>query len=532
MGIEIIKDKVKFTFKADTIIDSVSVAGTFNHWDSSVNYFSRVDNYTWEISLDIDDGRHFYLFIINNKEWIIDKDNSDSSEDGQGNSSFTKYNNRIIYRSGVCKNNPGLLWKNTTALKRPEWVKECIIYELNIRQFSKSGFCGMKEKLLYLMELGINTLWIMPIFEIGIKDRIGKYGDLYAVKDFYKINKEYGTDEQFKEFIEYAHQNGFKVIIDWTMNRMSTDAEPSLFHPEWFTKNNKGELYYKIPGRDTFIGINFESDEVKSYIINALEYWVKEYCIDGFRFDDTDITPLSFLNEVRRRLDIVKKDLIIISQAYDELHHLEFCDFTYDGGMRQVIIDISKGKKNKYDFETEYEKMKYSFPKNSLRMRWLEEKEQGRLNKLVNYQSLYTSAVIHLTLDDVPFILMGQEFNDTNWTDYSSLFGEFELDWDNFDKNLFNHYKQLISIRKSNKAFSAGVVKFVKNSDDRVISYKRAYEDDSFLVICNMDKNEKVIQIFIDDDISKYSLVFGEKNEVNLRNIIKLNGYQSLILKY
>lgn len=278
-------------------------------------------------------------------------------------------------------------------------------------------------------------------------------------------------------------------IFDIPINRASIDCIISNCHSDYFTHDSNGNICYSVPGRTTFAGFNFENHNIEVYMTNVIKFWINTCNFDGVRLDDSDITPLNFLEDIRNSLNYLDKEFIIISQSYDEYHHLNFCNLTYDGYLRQAILDISKGNKSKKDFEEELEAFKYSFPKNSLRMRWLEEKEQMRSYNFFGKDLIHCALSIFFTFDGVPFLMMGQEFNDQNYKNYESLFNECYLSWENFDHSLFNYYKRLIELRKKYSSLNQGELKFIYNDHSKVISYIREDTENKLLIISNLDEN-------------------------------------------
>jgi glycosidase len=100
-------------------------------------------------------------------------------------------------------------------LEHPEWSKNASIYQINLRQFTVEGtFRAAEAHLPRLKALGVDILWLMPIHEIGIKNRKGTLGSPYSVKDYYSVNPEFGNLEDLKHFVTLAHQQGFRVILD------------------------------------------------------------------------------------------------------------------------------------------------------------------------------------------------------------------------------------------------------------------------------------------------------------------------------
>ncbi|WP_233568127.1 alpha-amylase family glycosyl hydrolase [Cohnella faecalis] len=286
---------VRFVYYTDTPVDSVALAGTFNNWNGDRNYMDRMEDGTgWEIELPILKGRHLYKFVVNGEAWIVDPLNPSISEDGQNNSAITVTENGdvLIRTNEISKSHPGYMYENFTALSSPEWLKKSVIYELHLRAYTDNGFRGLADQIDYFKELGINTLWLMPFNEVGHERRIGKYGDPYAVKDFYSIDPEFGTKDDLLLFMRKAHENGIRVILDWVLNRTSRDHILTDSHPEYFTHNEQQEIYYDVPHREYFAGLQFSSRDMRKYVIEAMKYWIAEFDFDGIRLDDSDITPM------------------------------------------------------------------------------------------------------------------------------------------------------------------------------------------------------------------------------------------------
>ncbi|WP_233568128.1 alpha-glucosidase C-terminal domain-containing protein [Cohnella faecalis] len=104
------------------------------------------------------------------------------------------------------------------------------------------------------------------------------------------------------------------------------------------------------------------------------------------------------------------------------------------------------------------------------------------------------AASILLTLEGVPFIMMGQEFNENTMETWTSLFDEYKLNWDSFDTRMFEHYKFLIHLRTNEPAFWAGELEFIRNSKDMVLSYIRQHEGVKLLIVVNLSEDPVLVQ--------------------------------------
>ncbi|HAI80105.1 MAG TPA: alpha-amlyase, partial [Chryseobacterium sp.] len=123
--------------------------------------------------------------------------------------------------------------KKYVELTNPEWVKNATVYELNIRQFSPEGsFNAVEKQLPRLKKMGIDIIWLMPVQPIGIVNRKGSLGSYYSVKDYLKVNPEFGTEADFRNLVKEIHAQGMYVILDWVANHSSWDNALATEHPE------------------------------------------------------------------------------------------------------------------------------------------------------------------------------------------------------------------------------------------------------------------------------------------------------------
>ena len=118
-------------------------------------------------------------------------------------------------------------------LENAEWTRDAVIYQMNTRQFTSEGtFAAAQEQLPRLAEMGVDIVWLMPIHPIGEEKRKGSMGSPYSVLDYRAVNPDLGTEEEFRAFVERAHELGLKVILDWVANHSACDRPLLAEHPE------------------------------------------------------------------------------------------------------------------------------------------------------------------------------------------------------------------------------------------------------------------------------------------------------------
>ena len=193
-----------------------------------------------------------------------------------------------------------------TSLTQPEWSRNAVIYEINWRQMTPEGNIeAMQRQLPRLKDLGVDILWIMPVHPISELNRKGELGSYYAAKDYKDVNPDLGSREEFKQFIDEAHKQGFKVIIDWVPNHTGCDAVWVSQHPEYYMKDSLGNMIGQYDWTDVY-KLDYSQQSTREAMTDAMTFWVKEMGIDGFRCDVAMEVPTDFWDEVRPVLDSVK----------------------------------------------------------------------------------------------------------------------------------------------------------------------------------------------------------------------------------
>ena len=140
-----------------------------------------------------------------------------------------------------------------------DWVYSTNIYEVNVRQYTKEGtFNAFARHLPRLKEMGVQTLWFMPVTPISQKEKKGSMGSYYACSDYTSVNPEFGTLQDFKNLVDYAHKLEFKVIVDWVANHTGWDHVWTRNHPDWYEKEPNGE-FKRASGMDDIIELNFQN---------------------------------------------------------------------------------------------------------------------------------------------------------------------------------------------------------------------------------------------------------------------------------
>jgi alpha-amylase len=217
-----------------------------------------------------------------------------------------------------------------------------VLYEVNVRQFSDAGnFAGVIPRLSEIRRMGVTTLWLMPVYPIGVEQRKGKLGSYYSIKNYTDVNPEYGTTDDFKKLVDAAHRVGLNVIIDWVANHTSWDHNWVKQNPAYYEKGKDGKMKSPFDWTDV-VELDYSNRELRAQMISAMRFWTSNFGIDGFRCDVADMVPLDFWKEARKSIDPTKQQLWLAESEDPNL--FEVFDLQYAWKWMHMLEDISKGK--------------------------------------------------------------------------------------------------------------------------------------------------------------------------------------------
>ena len=241
----------------------------------------------------------------------------------------------------------------------PLWFKTAVFYEIHIRGFfdgnddGSGDFRGLTEKLDYLQWLGVDCVWLLPMYPSPLRD------GGYDIADFYSIHPDYGTVEDFKAFVDQAHQRGIRVIADLVMNHTSADhpwfqesrTDPAGAKGDWYVWSDTDDRWSEAriifvdtepsnwtwdPVRGQYYwhrffshqpDLNYDNPEVQEAMLNVVRFWL-DLGIDGFRLDaipylyERDGTngenlpeTHAYLKRVRAEVDAHYPDRVMLAEA-------------------------------------------------------------------------------------------------------------------------------------------------------------------------------------------------------------------------
>jgi len=369
-----------------------------------------------------------------------------------------------------------------------DWVRDGVIYEIYPRAFSPQGdFNGITARLDILKDLGVNILWLMPIHPIGQEKKKGTIGSPYAVRDYYGINPDYGTKDDFKKLIAEAHRRGMKVIIDIVANHTSWDSIMMKW-PEFYEHDASGRITYPHDWSDV-AELNYSNPQLRRYMTDMLKYWIQEFDLDGFRCDVAEEVPTDFWENARAELDKIKPDIVMLAEGHKAELLLKAFDFDYSWPLHSALTNVIHGRVGASDLHAEWDKEFREWPRGSLHMRFSDNHDERRAIARFGEPGALAASALMFTLDGVPLLYNGMEVGDTTESGAPALFEKLPIFWPIAERRpeFPRFYKQIIALRQSSNALRRGALVWLKNSDElRVLTYMRRAEDEEVLVAINL----------------------------------------------
>jgi 1,4-alpha-glucan branching enzyme len=415
----------------------------------------------------------------------------------------------------------------------PDWSKDAVIYEVNLRQFSEEGtFEAFQKHLPRLKSMGVDILWFMPIHPIGEKNRKGTLGSYYAVKDYFDVNPEHGTKEDFRELVDQIHKMGMYVIIDWVANHTAWDNELTVTNPDFFTKDSAGNFIPPVADWHDVIDLNYDNKEVWTYMTSALKYWVDEFTIDGYRCDVAGMVPTEFWNQAVAELQKSKEVFMLAEASEPELHSA--FDMTYSWEFHNIMNDIPNGKKNADDVEEYFKKDKSEFPKSAYRMMFTSNHDENSWKGTV-FERMGDAAEIMLVLSSVvegmPLVYSGQEAGLNKRLDF---FEKDIIEWK--EHKFYDLYSELFSLKEKNKALwngeFGGEMEFIDNSnEENVTSFIREKDNKKVFAVFNLSKETQSVKLNDERIKGSYINLFTKQpSEIFEEMSFELNPWEYIVL--
>ena len=369
------------------------------------------------------------------------------------------------------------------------WTYDAVVYEMNVRQYTPEGtFAAAQAQLPRLKELGVDVIWLMPIYPIGEKERKGTLGSYYAVKDYCAVNPEFGTMQDFDSFLAAAKSQGFRVILDWVANHTSPDAvwidsKPS----DWYERDSVGNTVVQYDWTD-IAALNYDNADVWDAQESAMRFWMSKG-IDGFRCDMACEVPFEFWTKTISSLRKDWPQMYMLAEGEDPKLHESGFDASYAWELHHLLNDIAQGKKGIPELLEYVKQDAERFPQDAFRLMFTSNHDENswagtEFERMGDAAKVM--AVLTFTLPNgQPLIYTGQEMG------WNHRFQFFEKDpipaWEVNEFTQF--YQDLIKLRHDHPALRPGGKggRFeVVSAEDSTLVFRRVLGNDVVTVTAQL----------------------------------------------
>lgn len=426
--------------------------------------------------------------------------------------------------------------KPYVELKHPEWSKNATIYEVNVRQYTPEGtFKALEAHLPRLKEMGIDIIWLMPINPIGEKNRKGTLGSEYSVKDYYAVNPEYGTMDDLKNLVKKIHSMGMHVILDWVANHSAWDNKLAQDHPDWYTKTVDGN-FQPTPWYDwdDVIDFDYNVPAMRKYMTEALNFWVREADIDGYRCDVAGFIPVDFWDNVRKELDAIKPVFMLAEWESRDLYKKAF-DMTYSWSLWDKLKAATTENKGVGGLVEYMAHDVSTVPADAYRMTFTEnhDKNSWEGTQFSNFgEGLKSSMVMACTVNGMPLVYSGQEAG----LDHSlKFFDKDTISW--ISHPFYEMYKKLFELKHRNQALWNGaaggeMVRIVNDKPTSVVSFSREKNGNKVISLINFSAKAIKVKLQGKNHTGNYKEAFtGNSYALKGDDLVDLPAWGYIILE-
>lgn len=391
-----------------------------------------------------------------------------------------------------------------------------VIYEVFVRNFSPEGnFKGVEAQIPRLRNLGVDVVWLMPIYKLGDTGLWGTYSSPYAIKDYKSIDPDNGTEQELRDLIAAIHDAGMEVWFDWVGNHTSMDNVWVTEHPEYYTRKPDGSFIHPFNGawRDVY-ELDRNNTDMHEAMVEAMQYWVDNFDIDGFRCDYAsgpspemwrktservlkDGKRVAWLAEDSSKPSLVSNGYFDYNYCWNFQEHV-LKGFARTGDIRALRwatwdlanLGITRGESHEPGFDDNALTLPY---KGRSRMVYLLNhdvvQDQGGSGDIVYGKYLRPLTVLQFTAYGMPLIYQGQEIGYKSGGRVS-VAEKTPVDWSNPDTEMADLTKRLIDLKHSQPALNTGcestpLTNLRTSADDSVYAYMRGKGDESVIVMIN-----------------------------------------------
>ena len=384
-----------------------------------------------------------------------------------------------------------------------DWARTATIYEINTRQVTPEGtFNALANHLPRLKELGVDILWFMPLQPIGREKRKGILGSYYSINNYTAINPEFGTEEDFEQFMVKAHDLGFKVILDWVPNHTAWDHPWINERPDFYWKNEDGSISTALDDHNRptdwtdVAELDYSNPALRDAMREQMAWWIARFQLDGFRCDMAGGVPFDFWVETNEFLRGMNPEIFLLAESEFTTMQTANFDMTYGWEFHHILNKVAGKGESVAKIDEYVEKNRANFDPDHYRMYFIDNHDENSWNGTVEKRigaNAHAAFVLCATLEaGMPLIYNGQE---VGLNKSLRFFERDTIDWTRPSEEQF--YRTLLAFRKKNSALhngrAGGKQERIATNSNRVYAFSRNNGTQQAVVFVNFaNKKTKV----------------------------------------
>lgn len=412
-------------------------------------------------------------------------------------------------------------------------VNDIVMYQVNPRVFApEKSIVAVTQRLDSIKALGVNVIWVMPIYPIG-KEKTKN--SPYSIRDYKAIAEEFGTIDEFKALVDSCHAKGMGIILDWVANHTAWDAVwlKDQGHKDWYTQDENGNVIY-TPNTDwtDVADLNYDNKDMRAAMIDAMKYWIVDIGIDGFRCDVADWVPVDFWKDALSQLRAAVGDRQLV--------------FLAEGNNPETINDGGFNMNYGWDYRGQLNKV---FQKNEPASSLFEADKKEYENLKADKVKLRFTTNHDESTKETPVVDYGGErgsmaayvatvFPHGGALIYSSqevafptpinFFKYVPVDW-SAHGDIYKEYQHLISLINQYPTLRHGAPSATFPDND-ILAFERNGDDGEFLILVNVRNAEHTLALPQAWAAAKVTNLADDK-QITLDKEAKLAPFQYMILK-
>lgn len=405
---------------------------------------------------------------------------------------------------------------------------DIIMYEINLRAYSSSGdIKGITNDIDRIKTMGVNVIWLMPIFPIG---EINSVNSPYSVKNYQQVNPEFGTLNDLKTLVNKAHEKGIAVILDWVANHTAWDND-WINNTDWYTQDGNGNIVIP-PGTNwqDVADLNFENEEMRLNMIEAMKFWIETADIDGFRCDAADMVPFDFWSQANSVLSsFSEKDLIMLAEGGRNDHFSAGFDMNFSWDFYSKIKELFNGTATPSALYNIHNSNYNNIPEGKHQLRFTTNHDESAWDEtpmvLFNGKDgALAASVISIFIGGVPLIYDGQE---VGITQNIPFFSNSPINW-SLNPDMQSEYNNILNFYSSSDVVKKGELATYNHAS--VVCFKLSLNTNDVIVIVNT-KNSDINFVLPTELANTYWTNALSNASTEITNQLTLSSYEYLILK-